>query len=166
MSPPAREEPTEHKKPPASPREAGECAVEQRQGRVRGFTARRHAAAGRPRAHVPVDGMTGGTGGFLHCNPGRAARIFPAWLPQATVTKEAVMYSLQHVFWRGAMALSLLVLGGIGAGVSDPPREAVQACPGLQDAVRNADVVRAAARREVAMLQRAQARERQVREGA
>lgn len=76
------------------------------------------------------------------------------------------MYSLQHVFWRGAMALSLLVLGGVGAGVSDPARESVQACPGLQDAVRNADAVPAAAWREVAMLQRAQARERQVREDA
>ena len=28
------------------------------------------------------------------------------------------MYSVQHVLWRGAMALSLLVVGGIGAGMS------------------------------------------------
>ena len=30
------------------------------------------------------------------------------------------MYSVQHVLWRGAMALSLLVVGGVGAGVSPP----------------------------------------------
>jgi hypothetical protein len=30
------------------------------------------------------------------------------------------MYSVQHVLWRGAMALSLLVVGGVGAGVSAP----------------------------------------------
>jgi hypothetical protein len=30
------------------------------------------------------------------------------------------MYSVQHVLWRGAMALSLVVVGGIGAGVSAP----------------------------------------------
>ncbi|NUS60515.1 MAG: hypothetical protein HOQ01_06165 [Lysobacter sp.] len=28
------------------------------------------------------------------------------------------MYSVQHVLWRGAMALSLLVVGGLGAGMS------------------------------------------------
>jgi len=33
------------------------------------------------------------------------------------------MYSVQHVLWRGAMALSLLVVGGVGAGVSEQPRE-------------------------------------------
>ena len=30
------------------------------------------------------------------------------------------MYSVQHVLWRGAMALTLLVVGGVGAGVSTP----------------------------------------------
>jgi hypothetical protein len=30
------------------------------------------------------------------------------------------MYSMQHVLWRGVMALSLLVVGGVGAGVSTP----------------------------------------------
>ena len=29
------------------------------------------------------------------------------------------MYSVQHVLWRGVMALSLLVVGGVGAGVSE-----------------------------------------------
>ena len=33
------------------------------------------------------------------------------------------MYSVQHVLWRGAMALSLLVVGGVGAGVSEQSRE-------------------------------------------
>lgn len=28
------------------------------------------------------------------------------------------MYSVQHVLWRGAMALSLMVVGGLGAGMS------------------------------------------------
>jgi hypothetical protein len=35
------------------------------------------------------------------------------------------MYSVQHVLWRGAMALSLLVVGGVGAGVSVPQQEQV-----------------------------------------
>jgi hypothetical protein len=35
------------------------------------------------------------------------------------------MYSVQHVLWRGAMALSLLVVGGVGAGVSVPQEEQV-----------------------------------------
>lgn len=30
------------------------------------------------------------------------------------------MYSVQHVLWRGAMALSLVVVGGVGANVSNP----------------------------------------------
>ena len=29
------------------------------------------------------------------------------------------MYSVQHVLWRGAMALSLVVVGGVGANVSN-----------------------------------------------
>jgi hypothetical protein len=33
------------------------------------------------------------------------------------------MYSVQHVLWRGAMALSLLVVGGVGAGVSVQEQE-------------------------------------------
>ena len=48
------------------------------------------------------------------------------------------MYSLQHVFWRGAMALSLLVLGGVGAGVSEAPRETARACPTVEAAVHSA----------------------------
>ena len=80
------------------------------------------------------------------------------------------MYSLQHVFWRGAMALSLLVLGGVGAGVSEAPRETARACPTVEAAVQ-ARVLRDstwhdptshdAAWREVALLQRS--RERRVR---
>jgi hypothetical protein len=39
------------------------------------------------------------------------------------------MYSTKHVLWRGAMALSLLVVGGVGAGVSNPqPVESDIAC--------------------------------------
>ena len=33
------------------------------------------------------------------------------------------MYSVQHVLWRGAMALSLLVVGGVGAGFATPEQE-------------------------------------------
>ena len=33
------------------------------------------------------------------------------------------MYSVQHVLWRGAMALSLVVVGGVGANVSNPTVE-------------------------------------------
>ena len=29
------------------------------------------------------------------------------------------MYSVQHVLWRGAMAVSLVVVGGVGANVSN-----------------------------------------------
>lgn len=36
------------------------------------------------------------------------------------------MYSVQHVLWRGAMALSLLVVGGVGAGIATPEQERVQ----------------------------------------
>ena len=36
------------------------------------------------------------------------------------------MYSVQHVLWRGAMALSLLVVGGVGAGFATPELERVQ----------------------------------------
>lgn len=36
------------------------------------------------------------------------------------------MYSVQHVLWRGAMAFSLLVVGGVGAGVSVPQQEQVR----------------------------------------
>lgn len=74
------------------------------------------------------------------------------------------MYSLQHVFWRGAMALSLLVLGGVGAGVSEAPRPGAQACP-TDTAAQQPGRARDAAWREVALLQRARA-ERQAREGA
>ena len=53
------------------------------------------------------------------------------------------MYSLQHVFWRGAMALSLFAIGGIGAGVSDiPAPQDVQAC------IRSAE----APRREIHLI--------------
>lgn len=73
------------------------------------------------------------------------------------------MYSLQHVFWRGAMALSLLVLGGVGAGVSEAPRATAQACPA--DSAAQAPEARAAAWREVA-LQRARMEEAQARDDA
>jgi hypothetical protein len=73
------------------------------------------------------------------------------------------MYSLQHVLWRGAMALSLLAVGGVGAGFSEAPAEAAQACP---PSAQQVEAMRAAAWHEVALLQRAQLRERQVREGA
>ena len=36
------------------------------------------------------------------------------------------MYSVQHVLWRGVMAVSLLVVGGVGAGVSVPQQEQVR----------------------------------------
>jgi len=36
------------------------------------------------------------------------------------------MYSVQHVLWRGVMAASLLVVGGVGAGVSVPQQEQVR----------------------------------------
>ena len=62
------------------------------------------------------------------------------------------MYCLQHVFWRGAMALSLLVLGGVGAGVSEAPRDAAQACRSVR-----AVAPERAAWRELADLQRARA---------
>ena len=37
------------------------------------------------------------------------------------------MYSVQHVLWRGAMALSLVVIGGLGA-VSAPVVETEAGC--------------------------------------
>ena len=37
------------------------------------------------------------------------------------------MYSVQHVLWRGAMALSLIVVGGLGA-VSAPVDEIEAGC--------------------------------------
>lgn len=64
------------------------------------------------------------------------------------------MYSLQHVLWRGAMALSLLAVGGIGAGFSEAPVEAAQACP--SSSAQQAEVAHAAAWREVALLQHVQ----------
>lgn len=62
------------------------------------------------------------------------------------------MYSLQHVFWRGAMALSLLALGGVGAGVSNAQRPGAQACPALQPAGWQVSGTDAPARRELALL--------------
>jgi hypothetical protein len=49
------------------------------------------------------------------------------------------MYSVRHVLWRGAMALTLLVVGGVGAGVSAPAEnqaaeECAEALPILQGA--------------------------------
>ena len=73
------------------------------------------------------------------------------------------MYSLRHVLWRGAVALSLLAVGGVGAGFSRAPLEAAQACP---PSARQVDALHAATWREVALLQRAQLRERLVREDA
>jgi hypothetical protein len=66
------------------------------------------------------------------------------------------MYSLQHVLWRGAMALSLLAVGGVGAGFSEGPAEAAQACP---PSAQQVEAMRAAALREVAVLHRTHARE-------
>ncbi|KGQ18147.1 hypothetical protein LF41_1501 [Lysobacter dokdonensis DS-58] len=44
------------------------------------------------------------------------------------------MYSVQHVLWRGAMAISLLVVGGIGAGMSPQPLPAVEDQIACEDA--------------------------------
>jgi hypothetical protein len=38
------------------------------------------------------------------------------------------MYSVQHVLWRGAMAVTLLLVAGVGAGVSSPPEQAANEC--------------------------------------
>ena len=38
------------------------------------------------------------------------------------------MYSMQHVLWRGAMALSLMVVGGFGAYSAPTPRAIDIAC--------------------------------------
>jgi hypothetical protein len=119
-----------------------------------------HAAVGRCPRHVPVEGMTGGTDAFRHCNPRMQRRIHCC--VESPNHEEAVMYSMQHVFWRGAMALSLLVVGGIGAGVSEAPLEAAQACP---SAATPARTLPATAMREVA-LQQARIRDRAMREGA
>ena len=105
--------------------------------------------------------MTGGTDGFRHCNPRVQRRIHSC--VESPTHEEAAMYSLQHVLWRGAMALSLLAVGGVGAGFSEAPAEAAQACP---PSAQQVEAMRAAAWHEVALLQRAQLRERQVREGA
>ena len=46
------------------------------------------------------------------------------------------MYSVQHVLWRGALALSLMVVAGVGAGVSTPSEEqAAEECREAQPAV-------------------------------
>jgi hypothetical protein len=46
------------------------------------------------------------------------------------------MYSVQHVLWRGAMALSLMVVAGVGAGVSAPSEEqSAEECREVQPAV-------------------------------
>ena len=120
-----------------------------------------HAAVGRCPRHVPVEGMTGGTDAFRHCNPRMQRRIHSC--VESPNHEEAVMYSLQHVLWRGAMALSLLVVGGVGAGFSEAPVEAAQTCP---PSAQQVEAMHMAARREVALLQRAQVRERLVREDA
>ena len=44
------------------------------------------------------------------------------------------MYSVQHVLWRGVMALSLLVVGGVGAGVSPQSTPAAHDQYACQDA--------------------------------
>lgn len=54
------------------------------------------------------------------------------------------MYSLRHVFWRGAMALSLLALGiGGGFGFQQAPLQASQApaCEHSHSQVRQIDLV-------------------------
>jgi hypothetical protein len=105
--------------------------------------------------------MTGGTDAFRHCNPRMQRRIHSC--VESPNHEEAAMYSLQHVLWRGAMAVSLLVVGGVGAGFSEAPLEAAQACP---PSVQQSETMHAAAWREVALMRRAQPRERQLREGA
>lgn len=52
------------------------------------------------------------------------------------------MYSVQHVLWRGAMALSLLVVGGVGAGVSVPQDEQIIIEECQEAPVRNVAVYR------------------------
>lgn len=54
------------------------------------------------------------------------------------------MYSLKHVLWRGAMALSLLALGvGGGFGFQQAPLQASQApaCDHADPEVRKGDLV-------------------------
>jgi hypothetical protein len=97
---------------------------------------------------------------FRHCNPRMQRRISSC--VESPNHEEAVMYSLQHVLWRGAMALSLLAVGGVGAGFSEAPSEAAQACP---PSTQQVEALHATAWREVALVQRAHARAaRQLRE--
>ena len=54
------------------------------------------------------------------------------------------MYSLKHVLWRGAMALSLLALGiGGGFGLQQQPLQASQApaCEGADSQARKSALV-------------------------
>ena len=67
------------------------------------------------------------------------------------------MYSVQHVLWRGAMALSLLVVGGVGAGMSPRPAPAVHDEFACEDATFVFDGVDGAMKSEVATLQVRQA---------
>jgi hypothetical protein len=66
-----------------------------------------------PAGHVPVGAMTLV---MVTCSTATLRRIgasSKAWFPPPREVD--AMYSMQHVLWRGAMALSLLVVGGLGA---------------------------------------------------
>ena len=64
------------------------------------------------------------------------------------------MYSVQHVLWRGVMALSLLVVGGVGAGVSPQSTPAAQDEFACEDAAFVFHGVRGTVKSEVAIVHR------------
>ena len=61
------------------------------------------------------------------------------------------MYSVQHVLWRGVMALSLLVVGGVGAGVSPQSTPAAHDQYACQDAAYVFHGVRGSMKSEIAI---------------
>ncbi len=66
------------------------------------------------------------------------------------------MYSVQHVLWRGVMALSLLVVGGVGAGVTTQSVPAGQDALACEDAAFVFHGVRGAVKSEFAIVPGAQ----------
>ena len=62
------------------------------------------------------------------------------------------MYSVQHVLWRGAMAVSLLVVGGVGAGVSPQSVPAVHDEFACEDTAFVFDGVQGSLKSEVALV--------------
>ena len=66
------------------------------------------------------------------------------------------MYSLQHVLWRGVMALSLLVVGGVGAGVTPQSAPAVHDEFACEDAAFVFHGVRGAMKSEFAIVRNVQ----------